>query len=174
MSEEEKDYQSDSHEASITSGINKAIKTVSNAGVVVILVPGEITFAYDIPTFVYDSDNNLHPWMLEALTKHVVMIKASDEKIQKTIEICRQCHFELFTVLDFPEQKVSGSAYSMVSSLTRILQSELDMFGKVKTEVAPEAATVERAPEKTVTSDVAETPEGKFGAITRKFNGVNS
>lgn len=160
------DERKDDFEAIVTSSINKAIGVMKKSGVVIIIVPGEVVFAYDIPTFVYDSDNQLHSWLKEALDKHIILLKASDEKIQKTIEIAHQCHFDVFTVLDFPEQKVSGSAYSMTSSLPRILQSEIEMFGKV-TEAEPQKLEVDVVVTPPVNADVKETPQGRFNSITR-------
>lgn len=158
------------------SSINRAIREVAKGGVVIVVIPGEVLFSYDLPTYRYDSDDSLHPWMLSALTNHVILLKTDDIKIQRVLEICQLVHFEAYTVLDFPEQKVSGSAFSIVSALPRILQSELEMFGKVeaaKSEKASASAASEvRMPVEQPTatsSNEAETPTGKFTKITRNL-----
>lgn len=166
----------DASETLVVSSINRAIREMSKGGVVVLIVPGEVIFSYDIPTYNYNSDEHLHPWLKAALEEHVILLKCDDVKLQKVVEISRQCHFELFTVLDFPEQEVSGSAYSIVSSLPRILHSELEMFGKVK-----EATTVVQntsAKETDVAkvddanaSSAQSTPSGRFANVVRKLNG---
>lgn len=158
------------------SSINRAIREVTKGGVVIVVIPGEVLFSYDLPTYRYDNDDSLHPWMLSALTNHVILLKTDDIKIQRVLDICQLVHFEAYTVLDFPEQKVSGSAFSLVSSLPRILQSELEMFGRVeaaKSEKASASAEPEaRAPAEQPTapsSNEAETPTGKFAKITRSL-----
>lgn len=170
------DEMNNSHDAVVLSSINRAIREVSKGGVSVILVPGEVVFAYDVPTYVYESDAQLHVWVKAALDKHVVLVKTADIKIQKVIEICRELHFEPFAVLDFPEQNVSGSAFSMISSLPRILHSELDMFGKVE-ESKKESLETEKVEEVVKPqhsendANLDETPNGKFAKLTRSFNG---
>lgn len=163
-------------EALVVSSINRAIREVTKGGVVILIVPGEVVFSYEIPTFNYSSDEHLHPWLKAALENHVLLLKCDDIKLQKVIEISRQCHFHMYTVLDFPEQDVSGSAYSIVSSLPRILHSELEMFGRVQNAdrdrerdarppaTAPSSSAVEKASEDA-------TPSGRFASITRKING---
>lgn len=176
MEDEIKNESADASEILVVSSINRAIREMNKGGVVVLIVPGEVIFSYDIPTYNYSNDEHLHPWLKAALDNHVLLLKCDDVKLQKVIEIGRQCHFDLFTVLDFPEQEVSGSAYSIVSALPRILHSELDMFGKVK-----EAKTVvEEAPKKEIettqmidanTSSAQSTPAGRFTNVVRRLNG---
>lgn len=176
MEDEIKNESVDASETLVVSSINRAIREMNKGGVVVLIVPGEVIFSYDIPTYNYSSDEHLHQWLKAALDNHVLLLKCDDVKLQKVIEIGRQCHFELFTVLDFPEQEVSGSAYSIVSALPRILHSELEMFGKVK-----EATTVvEEIPQKETeatqmidanASSAQSTPAGRFTNIVRKLNG---
>lgn len=158
------------------SSINRAIREVTKGGVVVVVIPGEVLFSYDLPTYRYDNDESLHPWMLSALTNHVILLKTDDIKIQRVLDICQLVHFDVYTVLDFPEQQVSGSAFSMVSSLPRILHSELEMFGRVEAaksekpvveEETPALKTPERA--SAPSSNEADTPAGKFAKITRNL-----
>lgn len=160
----------------VVSSINRAIREVIKGGVVVVVIPGEVLFSYDLPTYRYDNDESLHPWMLSALTNHVILLKTDDIKIQRVLDICQLVHFEVFTVLDFPEQKVSGSAFSMVSSLPRILHSELEMFGKVEAAKKDKASEEAEVPAPTVPDNVAppssneaDTPAGKFAKITRNL-----
>ena len=177
MTDKVKNEEFDSSENLVVSSINRAIREMNKGGVVVLIIPGEVIFSYDIPTHTYSSDEHLHPWLKAALDNHVLLLKCDDIKLQKVIEIGRQCHFDLYTVLDFPEQEVSGSAYSIVSSLPRILHSELEMFGKVKgvstsdTSVpVPVAQCADSAsPESTSSSDA--TPQGRFTKIARLVGG---
>lgn len=166
----------DPQETLVVSSVNRAIRDMNKGGVVVLIVPGEVIFSYDIPTYNYSSDEHLHPWLKAALENHVLLLKCDDVKLQKVIEIGRQCHFELFTVLDFPEQEVSGSAYSIVSSLPRILHSELEMFGKVKEATALKEEVVTQVtppttPPPTETSSAESSPAGRFTNVVRKLNG---
>lgn len=166
----------DPQETLVVSSINRAIRDMNKGGVVVLIVPGEVIFSYDIPTYNYSSDEHLHPWLKAALENHVLLLKCDDVKLQKVIEISRQCHFELFTVLDFPEQEVSGSAYSIVSSLPRILHSELEMFGKVKEATASKEEVVTQVTPPTMpphaeTSSAESSPAGRFTNVVRKLNG---
>lgn len=125
---------SPSEKVAVVSSINKAVASVRKGDVVVIIVPGEVTFSYDVPTYNYDSDNGLHAWLRIALLKHVILLKCEDVKIQTVIEISRLCHFDVYAILDFPDQKTSGSAISMISSLPRISHSDLELFGKIDDE----------------------------------------
>lgn len=177
MSEQVEKDELDSSENLVVSSINRAIREMNKGGVVILIIPGEVIFSYDIPTHTYSSDEHLHPWLKAALDNHVLLLKCDDIKLQKVIEIGRQCHFDLFTVLDFPEQQVSGSAYSIVSSLPRILHSELEMFGKVKEASASETSTpapveqvaVTASPESSGSTDA--TPQGRFTKIARSVSG---
>lgn len=177
MVDEVKIEEFDSSENLVVSSVNRAIREMNKGGVVILIIPGEVIFSYDIPTHTYNSDEHLHPWLKAALDNHVLLLKCDDIKLQKVIEIGRQCHFELYTVLDFPEQQVSGSAYSIVSSLPRILHSELEMFGKVKEASASEASaptSVEQtaapaSPEPTGSTEA--TPQGRFTKIARSVSG---
>ena len=177
MSEQVEKDELDSSENLVVSSINRAIREMNKGGVVILIIPGEVIFSYDIPTHTYNSDEHLHPWLKAALDNHVLLLKCDDIKLQKVIEIGRQCHFDLFTVLDFPEQQVSGSAYSIVSSLPRILHSELEMFGKVKEASASEApaftpleqATAPASIELSGSTDA--TPQGRFTKIARSVSG---
>lgn len=176
MEDEIKNESADASETLVISSINRAIRQMNKGGVVVLIVPGEVIFSYDIPTYNYSSDEHLHPWLKAALDNHVLLLKCDDVKLQKVIEIGRQCHFELFTVLDFPEQEVSGSAYSIVSALPRILHSELEMFGKVKeatmvVEEIPQKETKATQMTDVNASSAQSTPAGKFTNIVRKLNG---
>lgn len=171
------DDEFDSSEKLVVSSVNRAIREMNKGGVVILIIPGEVIFSYDIPTHTYNSDEHLHPWLKAALDNHVLLLKCDDIKLQKVIEIGRQCHFDLYTVLDFPEQQVSGSAYSIVSSLPRILHSELEMFGKVKEASvsdtpAPAPTEQDTAPvssEPTGSTDA--TPQGRFTKIARSVSG---
>lgn len=177
MVDEIKIEEFDSSENLVVSSINRAIREMNKGGVVILIIPGEVIFSYDIPTHTYNSDEHLHPWLKAALDNHVLLLKCDDIKLQKVIEIGRQCHFDLYTVLDFPEQQVSGSAYSIVSSLPRILHSELEMFGKVKevsesatsssSQAEPPAAPA--SPEPSGSTDA--TPQGRFTKIARSVSG---
>lgn len=177
MVDEIKNDEFDSSENLVVSSINRAIREMNKGGVVILIIPGEVIFSYDIPTHTYNSDEHLHPWLKAALDNHVLLLKCDDIKLQKVIEIGRQCHFELYTVLDFPEQQVSGSAYSIVSSLPRILHSELEMFGKVKEVSSPETSSsipteqiaAPVSPESTGSTDA--TPQGRFTKIARSVSG---
>lgn len=177
MSEQVEKDELDSSENLVVSSINRAIREMNKGGVVILIIPGEVIFSYDIPTHTYSSDEHLHPWLKIALDNHVLLLKCDDIKLQKVIEIGRQCHFDLFTVLDFPEQQVSGSAYSIVSSLPRILHSELEMFGKVKeasasetfTPVPAEQVAIPASPESSGSADA--TPQGRFTKIARSVSG---
>ena len=177
MSEQVEKDELDSSENLVVSSINRAIREMNKGGVVILIIPGEVIFSYDIPTHTYSSDEHLHPWLKAALDNHVLLLKCDDIKLQKVIEIGRQCHFDLFTVLDFPEQQVSGSAYSIVSSLPRILHSELEMFGKVKEASASKTATpapveqvaVSASPKSSGSTDA--TPQGRFTKIARSVSG---
>lgn len=177
MSEQVEKDELDSSENLVVSSINRAIREMNKGGVVILIIPGEVIFSYDIPTHTYSSDEHLHPWLKAALDNHVLLLKCDDIKLQKVIEIGRQCHFDLFTVLDFPEQQVSGSAYSIVSSLPRILHSELEMFGKVKEASASEAsmpAPVEQVAVSTSSEPSGSTdatPQGRFTKIARSVSG---
>lgn len=166
----------DPQETLVVSSVNRAIREMNKGGVVILIVPGEVIFSYDIPTYNYNSDEHLHPWLKAALDNHVLLLKCDDVKLQKVIEIGRQCHFELFTVLDFPEQEVSGSAYSIVSALPRILHSELEMFGKVKEATSAKEETVNESNDpapvvQSDTSSVESSPAGRFTNVVRKLNG---
>lgn len=177
MSKQVEKDELDSSENLVVSSINRAIREMNKGGVVILIIPGEVIFSYDIPTHTYNSDEHLHPWLKAALDNHVLLLKCDDIKLQKVIEIGHQCHFDLFTVLDFPEQQVSGSAYSIVSSLPRILHSELEMFGKVKEASASRASaftpaerTTAPAPTELSGSNEA-TPQGRFTKIARSVSG---
>lgn len=177
MSERVEQEELDSSEHLVVSSVNRAIREMNKGGVVILIIPGEVIFSYDIPTHTYNSDEHLHPWLKAALDSHVLLLKCDDIKLQKVIEIGRQCHFDLFTVLDFPEQQVSGSAYSIVSSLPRILHSELEMFGKVK-EMSQSGTASPNPVEPTTTSVSPEpygstdaTPQGRFTKIARSVSG---
>lgn len=177
MEDEIKTEEFDSSEKLVVSSVNRAIREMNKGGVVILIIPGEVIFSYDIPTHTYNSDEHLHPWLKAALDNHVLLLKCDDIKLQKVIEIGRQCHFDLYTVLDFPEQQVSGSAYSIVSSLPRILHSELEMFGKVKEASASEAsasspAEHDAAPASSEPSGSTDaTPQGRFTKIARLMGG---
>lgn len=177
MVDEVRNDEFDSFESLVVSSINRAIREMNKGGVVILIIPGEVIFSYDIPTHTYNSDEQLHPWLKAALDNHALLLKCDDIKLQKVMEIGRQCHFDLYTVLDFPEQNVSGSAYSIVSSLPRILHSELEMFGKVK-EVSAKDISVHVQPGQAADPAVSElagstdaTPQGRFTKIARFVNG---
>lgn len=143
-----------SSESVVVTSINRAIRQVTKGGVVVIIVPGEVVFNYDLPTHTYEDDNALHAWIKDALLMHVVLLKTDDVKIQKVIEISQCIHFDVYAVLDFPEQQVTGSAFSMLSSLPRINHTELEMFGKIQ------------ANNDDVNAQIVDQPEQRFPAST--------
>lgn len=155
-----------SQESVVLTSINKAINTVRKGGVAIVIVPGEATFSYDVPTYRYSNDNDLHPWVKAALENHVILLIVDDIKIQKVIEIGRELHFDLFTILDFPEQKVSGSAYSMLSALGRILHSELEMFGRVKSANIESPKEIDDQQE---SPNLSDSNEAKFDSVLRKL-----
>lgn len=168
--------QTDDAGFSLESSITKAVRHVRKGQPILILIPGDTTLSFNLPTFEYDNDNSLYTWLKACLNDYAIIIKPTETKIPRINDIADLLHLPIYVVLDIPDQDVSGMAKSFLSHHDRISYTEIDMVqvneGKADENFVPPAVAVTNTSDATSPS---EAPSKTFAKLLENHkNGKNA
>lgn len=108
------------------SSANRVISVLKKRQVVVLLLPGEFTWAPPIIPNTYSDDTELHTWVNDAIQHGCIILHCVDGKIPYVERVCEILHFHLFLISGVLGHEMSGVAKSITSHIDTVNQLDVE------------------------------------------------
>lgn len=108
------------------SSANRVINSLKKRHVNILMLCGTSDWNSPIDPDDYESDNDLHKWVSDAIKYSCIVLNVDDSKINKVFDICEMLHFDVFLIEGVLGHKMSGVARSLTNHLDVVNQLDVE------------------------------------------------
>lgn len=108
------------------SSANRVINGLKKRQVTILMLCGTSDWNSPIDPNDYESDNDLHKWVSDAIKHSCIVLHVDDSKISKVFEVADMLHFDVFLIEGVLGHKMSGVAKSLTNHLDVVNQLDVE------------------------------------------------